>query len=62
MTISAGKASTKAKVQSGTTEKPKSTVNPLIEATDVEKVIEEIFAKFASAVQSEVIILPVHIF
>ncbi|XP_039146170.1 prolyl-tRNA synthetase associated domain-containing protein 1 isoform X2 [Dioscorea cayenensis subsp. rotundata] len=48
-----GKASIKAKVQSGTTEKPKSTVNPLIEATDVEKVIEEIFAKFASAVQSE---------
>ncbi|KAH7654701.1 Proline--tRNA ligase protein [Dioscorea alata] len=50
---SAGKASIKAKVQSGTTEKPKSTVNPLIEATDVEKVVEEIFAKFASAVQSE---------
>ncbi|KAM0950926.1 putative proline--tRNA ligase [Dioscorea sansibarensis] len=49
----AGKASIKSKVQSGTTEKAKSSVNPLIEATDVEKVVEEIFAKYASAVRSE---------
>ncbi|KAJ0976016.1 hypothetical protein J5N97_017981 [Dioscorea zingiberensis] len=48
-----GKTSSKSKVPSGTTEKPKSTVNPLTEATDVEKLVDSIISKFATAVQAE---------